>query len=234
MGAFCWLVCTLCACHQSDQLRGVKAAALLDESVLDFGNVPIGERHRAELHVRNVGYVPFNLLDIVRTGNDPSFEMQVDQGRVSPGETRSVLVTFHPLREMALSDSLTVKTDADRPADGLVTVRGRGTPTPIQFSPARLDYQTLEIDSDRRLIATVQNPVDLPLTVRLSGAHPGDFSSDVVTIPPFGRQTVNLVFSPHVLGNRLARLEVRSFTLHTPSRVSATDNTGVGASISCL
>ena len=210
MGAFCWLVCTLCACHQSDQLRGVKAAALLDESVLDFGNVPIGERHRAELHVRNVGYVPFNLLDIVRTGNDPSFEMQVDQGRVSPGETRSVLVTFHPLREMALSDSLTVKTDADRPADGLVTVRGRGTPTPIQFSPARLDYQTLEIDSDRRLIATVQNPVDLPLTVRLSGAHPGDFSSDVVTIPPFGRQTVNLVFSPHVLGNRLARLEVRS------------------------
>ena len=170
LGATSALLCGLFACHSTDKVRDVKAAALLDESVLDFGDVPVGERRRTELHVRNVGYVPFNLLDIVRTGNEPTFEMTVDQGRVEPGQTRSVLITFHPVREVTTSDSLRVTTDADSPPEGLVTVRGRGSPTPIGISPDHLQYQTLEIDSDRSLTATIENPADLPLSVRLAGA----------------------------------------------------------------
>src|SRR5437763_571049 len=42
--------------------------------------------------------------------------------------------------------------------------------------------------------------------------------------------------APNLLGKyaTATRLGLRSFTLHTPSRVSATDSTGVAASISCL
>src|SRR5688572_21610467 len=132
--------------------------------VLDFGEVPVGEWRELEVNVKNVGFVPFRALEALALDGDPSFVVELDgPDRLKPGEERVIWVRFHPLREGEHRERLAVETDAEhRPTDP-VRVQGLGTPAQVRVEPAALDFQTLEIDSDRWLEATVHNPTDLPL-----------------------------------------------------------------------
>src|ERR1700737_860409 len=135
------------ACHESAQFHRVQAAAVIDEAALDFGQVPVGEWRNAEIHIRNVGYAPFNALDALKVGTDSSFLVGLDPGKVQPGETKAVRVRFHPLKEGSLSFDLKVQTDADRSPEQAIPVRGVGTPALVTLSPAVTDFQNVEIDS---------------------------------------------------------------------------------------
>jgi hypothetical protein len=197
----------------------VPAAAVIDESSLDFGEVPVGEWRNAYIHVRNIGYVPFNAIDALKIGTDSSFHVDLDPGRVQPGEARPVRVRFHPLKEGGLSFQLKVQTDADRSPDRAIPVRGVGTPAQVIVSPAVADFQNVEIDSDRTLEIKVHNPVDIPLTAAIiGGGDSGDFSSDTVTISPQSDQVIRSRFFPRTLGARRSTLEVRACEDCTPAK----------------
>jgi len=206
------------ACHEPGHTRSVQAAAVVDKEQLDFGEVPVGEWREREVLIRNVGYVPFSALEALALGSNPSYQVElVDGGRVLPGEAKVVKVRFHPLHEGLSEEQLRVATDANTGREHTVSVRGQGAPTPIQIDPPLLDFETLEVDSDRTLTLTVTNPVDLPLTVKVGGADADPFSTDVVTIPPFSTQQVRAKYLPRALGQMGAQVEVRSCEGCTPS-----------------
>jgi len=213
----------LAACHQPDQIRQVEATAIFNISTLDFGEVPVGEWVEHEVVLQNAGYVPFTQLEALRLQDNPSFQVElVGEGKVGSGKEGRVRVRFHPLHEGEIGDELHVVTDAEHPPAEPLHLRGRGTPTPLRFDPPLLDYETLEIDSERTLTVWVENPVDLPLTLSLGGDSPAFFDSDTVTVAPHARQEVRVRFGPHVLGQSGANLEVRSCAECTPAAVGLT------------
>ncbi|MBN1203304.1 MAG: choice-of-anchor D domain-containing protein [Myxococcaceae bacterium] len=220
------LAATVAACHEPGRIRAVEAAAMVDTDALDFGEVPVGEWREQEVLIRNVGYVPFFALEALGLEGNPSYQVELVQGggRVLPGESKVVKVRFHPLREGLLEEQLRVATDANTGREHTVTVRGQGAPAPIRIEPSLLDFETLEVDSDRTLALTITNPVDLPLTVRVTGEHTAPFSTDVVTLPPFSTQQVRTKYLPRELGRMSARVEVRACEGCTPSAVELAGN----------
>jgi hypothetical protein len=217
---------SLVGCHDSERTRAVQATAVVSPDTVDFGDVPVGEWREAEVRVRNIGYVPFFALDALGLSNNPSYEVKMVDGggRVLPGEDKRVLVRFHPLAEGPIRETLRVETDANAGAEHLLQVSGMGVPTPIGIYPPRLDFETLEVDSERTLSVTVTNPVDLPLTLVVGGQDADPFTPDTVTIPPFATREVRTKYLPKGLGAMAARLEVKSCEGCTASTVELAGN----------
>lgn len=205
------VVLVLAACHQPDQVRQVEATAVFDTTALDFGQVPVGEWREMDVTVQNAGYVPFTASEALRLLDNPSFQVElVGGGKVLSGERRTIHVRFHPLREGPMRDELHVVTDAEHKPPSPVLLQGVGTPTPIRVFPPQLDYQTLEIDSDRLLSVVVENPVDLPLTVEVAGPSSDQFSSDQLTLPPNSKLELSTRYLPRAPGDSAAQLRIRS------------------------
>lgn len=219
------------ACHEGKDTRAVQATAVVDSDLLDFGDVPVGEWRERKVRIRNVGYVPFSTLDALGLADNPSYEVELGEGaeRVLPGESRVVHVRFHPLTEGLATETVHVKTDANQGAEAQVQVMGVGTPTPIGVEPPFLDYETLEVDSERTLEVTVTNPVDLPLTLSVVGTHTDPFTPDTITIPPLSSRMVSTRYLPRALGNMGARLEILSCEGCTPATVELKGNSVASA-----
>jgi hypothetical protein len=229
--ALALLATTGVACHEGDETRAVQATAVLDVDVLDFGEVPVGEWREKEVRIRNVGYVPFFALEALGLAGNPSYEVELGDGggRVMPGDSHVVRVRFHPLKEGLIEETVRVATDANQGARSQVRVMGLGTPTRIGLDPPLLDYETLEVESERSLEVTVTNPVDLPLTLSVQGDNPDPFTPDTITIPPLASQRVSTKYLPRSLGTMGARLEVRSCEGCTPSVVGLKGNSVASA-----
>src|SRR5919197_1409159 len=207
------------ACHGPQQLRSLRATAVIDQNVIDFGEVPVGEWREAEITVRNISQAPFNLLEALQLADNPSYQLEAPQQLVPSWQTRRVRVRFHPLREGPLETQVKVATDAfDRP-DRAIPVRGVGTAAPIRVEPSALNFETLEVNSDRELEVTVENPVDLPMTVAIQDDPSHEFSSDLATIPPLSSTTLKARFAPTVLGHRDARLAILACPTCTPKPI---------------
>jgi hypothetical protein len=208
----------LMGCHEPGQVRSVEAAATMDQDALDFGEVPVGEWSERVVRLRNVGYVPFSALDALNLEGNPSYEVRFEgRGRVGPGEEKEVLVRFRPLAEGLTSETLQVRTDANLGREHTLAVKGQGIPARIQVEPRVLDFETLEVDSERTLPLTVTNPGELPLTVTLAEDATGAFGADAVTIPPLSSRQVSARYLPRQVGAMQARVEVRACATCTPT-----------------
>ena len=82
---------------------------------------------------------------------------------------------------------------------------GQGVPSPIRIHPALLDFETLEVDSERTLRLTITNPADLPLTVTVKGAAADAFRTDTITIPPLSTHQVETRYLPQATSGTCAR-----------------------------
>ncbi|MCE9673321.1 choice-of-anchor D domain-containing protein [Myxococcus stipitatus] len=225
------LVTTAMGCHEGDETRSVQATAVVDMDVLDFGEVPVGEWREREVRIRNVGYVPFFAIEALALVGNPSYEVELADGggRVMPGESHLVRVRFHPLAEGVSEEMVHVATDANQGSQAQVRLMGLGTPTQVGIEPPLLDYETLEVDSERTLEVTITNPVDLPLTLEVRGDWPDPFTPDTITIPPQSSRKVATRYLPRALGAMGARLEVRSCEGCTPSVVDLKGNSVASA-----
>ena len=63
----------MAACHEPRQTGLVTASAAVEPAVLDFGEVPVGEWASLEVTIKNVGFVPFHALEVLRLDGNPSF-----------------------------------------------------------------------------------------------------------------------------------------------------------------
>jgi hypothetical protein len=210
-------------CHDPNQIRSLEARAVLNTTSLDFGGVGVGLWKELGVKIQNVGYVPFAALDVLKLDGNPSFEAEIVNPAqlIQPGESRTVKVRFHPLQEGPVHERIQVDVDAEHSPRTPVSLKGVGTPTPIQVSPPLVDFQTLEIQSDRVLSFTVTNPADLPLSIAITGSSKALFSADRLAIPPRGKVQVHARYAPQAEGNDLASYELRSCDSCTPTRLHA-------------
>ncbi|HEY0095746.1 MAG TPA: hypothetical protein VGB96_15555, partial [Archangium sp.] len=179
----------------------------------------VGEWREKKVHVRNVGYVPFHALEALGLKGDPSYEVSFEgEGRIPPGGEKVVRVRFHPLAEGPLEETVHVTTDANSGREHTVRVRGQGAPLPIDIQPPVLDFETLEVDSERTLRLTITNPVDLPLTVTLKGSAAEAFSTDTITVAPLSTTQVQTQYLPRSLGDMRAEVEVKPCATCTASK----------------
>lgn len=207
------------ACHEPVQVRPAEAIAAVEPAVVDFGEVPVGEWRELETRVKNVGVVSFRVLEALALDGNPSFAVVAldGQDRLMPGEERAVQVRFHPLREGEHRERVSVETDAEDHPSRPVSLQGTGTPARVTVEPAVLDFEMLEVDSDRWLEVTVHNPTDLPLTVDVAGEGADQFESGALTIPPSGSFPLAARFFPRQVGRLGARLELRPCPDCTPA-----------------
>ncbi|MBX5483666.1 MAG: choice-of-anchor D domain-containing protein [Myxococcaceae bacterium] len=222
MGALALQAGLLGACHDGDYVRNVHATAVFDQAALDFGRVPVGEWREKEITVRNVGYVPFSLIEALELEDNPSFVVEAKRDLIRSGETRAVKVRFHPVREGEITASVKVDVDARNRPEEPVRLRGVGAPAEVIVDPPQLEFETLEVDSERTLPVTIANPGDLPLSVSLKGEDASEFRADKLTIPPFGKVKLSATFRPKTVGARAARIEINACGDCTPSVVPMT------------
>ncbi len=212
------LAALLAACHEPGNTRSVQATAAVDSDALDFGEVPVGQWREKVVRIRNVGYVPFRALEALGLEGNPAYQVSFDgEGRVEPGAEKLVRVRFHPLAEGPVEERVHVTTDANSGREHTVRVMGQGAPLPIDIQPPVLDFETLEVDSERTLRLTITNPVDLPLTVTVKGAAADAFRTDTITVPPLSTHQVETRYLPTELGDMRALVEVRPCATCTPS-----------------
>ncbi|OJH42073.1 choice-of-anchor D domain-containing protein [Cystobacter ferrugineus] len=208
----------LAACHETGETRAVQATAAVDTNALDFGEVPVGEWREKVVRLRNVGYVPFHALEALKLGDNPSYEVSFDgDARLMPGEEKLVKVRFHPLAEGGSESSFQVRTDASSGKEHTVRVMGQGAPLTVRMEPEVLDFETLEVDSERVLRLTIINPVDLPLSVEVKGEAAAAFSAENITVPPLATYQLETKYFPRDLGQMRAQVEVRPCAACTPT-----------------
>ena len=208
----------LAACHDTGETRAVQATAAVDTNALDFGEVPVGEWREKVVRLRNVGYVPFHALEALKLGDNPSYEVSFDgDARLMPGEEKLVKVRFHPLTEGGSESSFQVTTDANSGKEHTVRVLGQGAPLSVRMEPEVLDFETLEVDSERTLRLTITNPVDLPLSVTVKGDAATAFSAENITVPPLATYQLETKYFPRDLGEMRAQVEVRPCATCTPT-----------------
>ncbi len=207
-------------CDDTGKVRYVEATAMFDSGVLDFGEVPVGEWREARIAVRNGSRVPFRLLEALQLDKHPAFHVEAKSERVPAFGSREVIVRFHPIAEGAFADRVKVEVDAtNRPDSPIVEIRGAGVPTPLQLDPPLLDFENVEVESDRTLEVTITNPVDVPLLLKLEGAAAVEYGTEVATLPPKATTKLKTRFAPTALGERTAGIEIRSCETCTPSKV---------------
>ncbi len=212
------------ACHQQAEVSRVQATALFEGDSLSFGEVPVGERREARVKIRNVGAVPFTATEVLKLQDNPSFEVEFSPEKLKAGGEQWVTVRFHPLAEGPLADQLALHTDADNNREATLPMDGVGTPAQVQVIPDTLDYETLEVSSERFLEVTVVNPTDLPVSLSVGGAAAGQFEPEVLTLPPFGTQVVRTRYLPKAAGKSEARLEARACATCTPAAAALNGN----------
>ena len=160
----------MAACHEPGNTRSVQAAAVVDTEQLDFGEVPVGEWREQRVLIRNVGYVPFPALEALELATTPRTG---GAGRGRPGGAGRVQGGEGALPPAARGgdqrDGARGHGRQHRPREHRARARARARRRPSRCRPPVLDFETLEVDSDRTLTLTVTNPVDLPLTVKVAG-----------------------------------------------------------------
>jgi len=206
------------ACHDRQELERVRATAMLDSPLLEFGEVPVGEWRTQSIMLRNTGYVAFQVNEVAPEVGNPAFILELEPGMLRPGEARPITVRFHPVTEGVQEETTPILTNADDvPLDRLL-VRGSGGPPRVEFLPGTLDFETLEVDSRRSLRAELVNHSDLPLEVQLPAGAP--YSASATDIPPLSTFPLEVTYRPVAVGEYPSAVEFRACTGCTPARLA--------------
>ncbi len=211
---------TLTGCNEKDRMISVQPVGHVHGEPIDFGEVPVGDTREAVIEIANPGRVPFALRSL-QLANNPSFKVIREDDVVPPGSTRRVVVRFQPLAEGELADQVNIDTDGAA-LERVLDLRGTGVPAPIVIEPPLLDYETVELDSERVLELTVTNPVDLPVELVMTGEAAAHFQPLVASVPPNATLKIPLRYLPSALGAHSAQLEARVCAGCTPKTAETT------------
>jgi hypothetical protein len=203
--------------------KGVGPMVSLTPPSLTFGNQLVGTTSAAQnIAVNNNGHSPLTVKEIIATGDFS--QTNTCNNSVAPGSSCSVSVTFTPPSMGALAGGLTVTSNASNsPNSALLT--GTGVAAYIVVSSTSLYFgnQLVGIASASYPI-TVYNYGQVNLTFT-SIATTGNFSQTnncAGGVPPQGRCTVNVSFSPTAVGSASGTLNFVDNALNTSPVVTLT------------
>ena len=137
----------------------------VDPLLVDFGQVDVGQTSVQTVSVSNVGTAALDVSSLSLSGSaEFSWTSATLPGTVSPGQTRTVLVTYTPVDELTDTGTLTVASDdPDEPAVD-VSLLGSASPQPdIDVDPWTLDFGDVLVDAVATELVTISNVGDADL-----------------------------------------------------------------------
>jgi hypothetical protein len=215
-------------------VANVPAVALSPSSV-SFGNQNLGTTSNATaVTVTNNGPGALTISSIAITGTNPGDFAQTNNCPISPATLAvsascTVNVSFSPASASARSASITI-TDNGASSPQTVSLSGTGVQPVVTLSPATVVFgnQTLNTASAATPVTvTNSGPGTLTISsVAITGTNPGDFSQtnncpvSPATLAVSASCTVNVTFTPTVVGSSSASLNIADNGASNPQSVS--------------
>jgi len=201
---------------------------------LTFGNQDVGATSLSQpVTLGNTGPAPLAVASIVPSGDFG--ETDNCNGSVAAGKSCTINVTFKPTATGTRNGTLTV-TDNSNLVPGsqqTVSLSGTGINPGASFSPASLGFGNEEINTAsavRRVTLTSSGTTSLTISmITITGANAGDFTQTnncPGTLASAGRCTLNVTYTPSVLGAESASLMIADNAANSPQTLALT-GTGV-------
>ncbi|MFL6417337.1 MAG: choice-of-anchor D domain-containing protein, partial [Bryobacteraceae bacterium] len=207
---------------------GATPALSLSASDLDFGSVPVGVSSTQTLTLSNTGTANLAISSLsIASDSSGVFRQTNNCGSiVSPRGSCTITVTFLPTLASPFTAILALADNATgSPQSISLSGNGAGSST-LSVSPVSLDFgpRKLQFRSETKTIQ-LANSTSQSVSVSgiaISGANGNDFSvaSACGTTLSSGQScSVNIVFTPQLLGNRSASIVVTSSLPDSPETI---------------
>src|SRR5205807_273624 len=189
----------------------------LSPSSLTFAGQIVATRSAAQaVTLTNTGDGTLNINQISTSGDFA--QTNNCAASLAAGATCTINVTFTPSAMGSRSGSLTLSSDST-PAPSSITLSGTGLAAMATFSPSSLSFASQMLGtSSTSLAVTLTDSGNADLTIS-SLNMTGDFSQTNncgTSLSPGASCTINVVFTPQVLGSRTGSLFLTSNSYNSP------------------
>ncbi|MHB1845964.1 MAG: choice-of-anchor D domain-containing protein [Deltaproteobacteria bacterium] len=193
-------------CKKSTPL--VQGDAVLTDSPIDFGDVPIGQTKSLPLTLRNAGSVSLHLSAVTLAGAASSdFGLQGSfPVSLEPGATASVPVEFAPTELGTRDGAITFTTDSTANPTVQIALTGVGVDVVLVAQATSLDFGPVQVGSSKTLSWTLTNQgTSASAAIQISqpsGPQAAEFSWTGATgaLEPGQAITLQVTFSPSKTG----------------------------------
>jgi hypothetical protein len=188
---------------------------------LNFSLVPIGSASAAQkVTLTNVGSTTLGITSISVTGEFTESGTTCGSS-LTAGANCTISVTFNPTTDGAQSGTLTV---VDSGGSQFTTLSGTGTP--LKFSPASVNFGSVNVGSSSAVKkVTVTNVGASTITftsIAVGGTDPADFTqtNNCGTTLAAGKGcTVSVTFTPTTTGTRSGNVTVKDTDPTSPQKI---------------
>jgi hypothetical protein len=212
---------------------------------IDFGNQVVNVASGASaITISNSGTATLVISSLSLSGANPAdfaFTAPATPIMVLPGGNATVNVSFTPQAVGVRGATLSLNDNVSG-SPQTVTLSGTGTAPGIGMNPASLAFGSAPVNSGSTPAPLViSNPGTANLVISqltVTGANSADFTFTAGTLPitvaPGGGTSINVTFTPSVVGNRAASLKITDNASGSPQAVglSGTGTTAPGISLS--
>ncbi len=181
-------------------------------SILDFGDVEIGQIVRKNFYIYNDGNATLEIHRI--TSSDNQFTI-VEDPNVPANGVAVIPVDFKPTSLGQKEAIITISSnDPDEPTK-TITARGKGINPPapdIRLSNTSLDFGDVQIGESKILYINIFNDGNLPLVLNNIATNNEQFAViwESQNVPVNGYVTISVRFSPILTGLKTATLTITS------------------------
>ena len=212
--------------HEGDSAETAPDIVVEPVSV-DFGEVDPAATGTATVRISNVGDAMLLLRGLSLVGDAPDLSWTtIPDPAIAPGASVDTVLTWEPVSELALADSLRV--ESSDPDEQFVDVPLSGTlPAPdILVTPASYDFGTLQVGAVATTSFLVENLGPGPLHVSgttwaatdadLQVLDYGTLGGGTATMPAGASTTITIQYAPSAAGADEGAFEITSDDPDTP------------------
>ncbi|MBX7223810.1 MAG: choice-of-anchor D domain-containing protein [Blastocatellia bacterium] len=181
-------------------------------SLLDFGNVPVGQTATRQLVVSNTGNGTL-IFNGFTTGD--AFSANASATTIAGNSTATVTVTFVPNAAADFTGTLNIGTNAANAPNVTISLKGRGTAPAIAVNPPSISFGNVTINQTSSQTMTITNTGNDVLTVNAVSVTGQGFQVQGVPSGSFqvqagSSQSFQVTFAPTSTGNFSGAVTINS------------------------
>src|SRR5467141_3208343 len=210
------------------------AAIQVNPASVNFGSAVVGKKVSQNVSVANTGSMAVNISQANVSNSQFSVTGLVMPLSLPVGQSSGFQVSFDPNSSGNVTGTLTVATDAG--VSQQVALSGTAMPAPQQISvnPPSLNLGTVTVASTGTGMAAVSNVGGSNLTISMIGVSGGPFGVSGITTPstiiPGASITLNLTYSPTIVGSDSGAITITSNDPLAPTSTISLAGTATAAS----
>lgn len=204
-------------------------ALSITPSILDFGNVTVGQNSSETFTISNTGSARLTINGI--SSNNSRFSLGTYPNYLDSGQSADVTVTFNPDAAVLTSATITISSDDPANLQKTISVSGQGIPMQqalIQVSPTSLNFGYVPLGTTVTQNVLIQNTGNQTLTLSNIYSSSSGFTPlpTVAAIDVGASYTLPVQFTPSGAGSISGTLTIISNAGNTPNLNIGLSGTG--------